>query len=305
MKIIDFKVGDDKIAKLYIWDDVRQEKPKGVVQLIHGMAEHMGRYSNFAKFLNKNGYYVYGNDLRGCGLNVDMEHLGWDEGNMWENDISDQLRLTEYIKIQHPDLPVIVHGHSYGSFLTQMYMAYNKSADAFALSGSNFMKGADVSFGRFLANWMYRRHGDFVRAKLMYKLTFGNYQSQMNGNGSWLCTNAPEVEKYKKDPRCGYINSTNFYKWFLMGVKNLYTKEYAQSINPETPIYLYAGDNDPVGKNGKGVAKLYNYYKDLGVKDLTCKLYPGGRHEMLNEVNRDEVYADVLAYFDRVSSMKN
>ena len=139
----------------------------------------------------------------------------------------------------------------------------------------------------------------------MYKLTFGNYQSQMNGNGSWLCTNAPEVEKYKKDPRCGYINSTNFYKWFLIGVKNLYTKEYAQSINPETPIYLYAGDNDPVGKNGKGVAKLYNYYKDLGVKDLTCKLYPGGRHEMLNEVNRDEVYADVLAYFDRVSSMKS
>lgn len=127
MKIVDFRVGDDKVVKMYIWDEIRV-RPKGVVQLVHGMAEHMGRYHNFAKFLNKNGYYVYGTDHRGCGLNVDMEHLGWDEGDMWENDLSDQLRLTEYIRIQHGDLPIVVLGHSYGSFLTQAYMPYNKHA---------------------------------------------------------------------------------------------------------------------------------------------------------------------------------
>lgn len=300
MKIIDFKVGKDKVVKMYIWDELRTESPKGVIQLVHGMAEHMGRYHNFAKFLNKNGYIVYGTDHRGCGLNVDMEHLGWDEGDMWESDISDQFRLTEYIKIQHPDLPIIVHGHSYGSFLTQMYMAYNKHAVAFALSGSNFIKGADITFGRFLSNWMYRRHGDYVRSKLMYKLTFGSYQNKMNGNGSWLTSDAAEFEKYQKDPRCGYICSTNFYKWFMIGVKGLYTKEYASKINLDTPVYIYSGSDDYVGKCGKGVNKLYNYYKNLGVKDLSVKLYEGGRHEMLNEINKEEVYNDVLAYFDRV-----
>ena len=301
MKIVDFRVGDDKVVKMYIWDEIRV-RPKGVVQLVHGMAEHMGRYHNFAKFLNKNGYYVYGTDHRGCGLNVDMEHLGWDEGDMWENDLSDQLRLTEYIKIQHGDLPIVVLGHSYGSFLTQAYMPYNKHASAFILSGSSFMKGADVSFGRFLSGWMSRRHGDFVRAKLIFKLTFGSYQNKMNGNGSWLTSDAAEAEKYKKDPRCGYVCSTNFYKWFFIGLKSLYTKEYAQKLNKDLPVYIYSGSDDQVGKNGKGVTKLYNYYKDVGVKDLSLKLYEGGRHEMLNEVNRDEVYDDVLAFLDRVTA---
>jgi alpha-beta hydrolase superfamily lysophospholipase len=300
MKIIDFKVSEDKAVKMYVWDDVSLDQAKGVVQLVHGMAEHMGRYQNFAKFLNRNGYVVYGTDHRGHGLNVDMEHLGWDEGDMWSNDIEDQLRLTEYIKIRHPNLPIIVHGHSYGSFLTQMYMAYNKHAVAFALSGSNYIKGADISFGRFLSNWMYRRHGDFVRAKLMAKLTFGSYQNKMNGNGSWLTSNAEEFEKYQKDPRCGFICSTNFYKWFMKGVKGLYTKQYAADINKDIPIYIYAGDNDHVGKCGKGINKLYSYYKKLGVKDLSVKLYEGGRHEMLFESNKDEVAKDVLEYFDRI-----
>ena len=120
MKIIDFKVSEDKVVKMYVWDDVSLDQAKGVVQLVHGMAEHMGRYQNFAKFLNRNGYVVYGTDHRGHGLNVDMEHLGWDEGDMWSNDIEDQLRLTEYIKIRHPNLAIIVHGHSYGTFLKQM-----------------------------------------------------------------------------------------------------------------------------------------------------------------------------------------
>jgi len=300
MKIVDFKVEEQKVVKMYIWDELRQQQPKGVVQLVHGMAEHMGRYHNFAKFLNKNGYFVYGLDNRGHGLNTDMTHLGWDEGDMWSNDIADQLRLTEYIKIQHPELPVIMHGHSYGSFLTQAYMQYNKHIVAFVLSGSCFMKGFDISFGRFVSGWQFRRHGDFVRSRLMSKLTFENYQIKMNGNGSWLTSDSAEAEKYKKDPRSGYVLSTNFYKWFFKGLKSLYTKEYKAKINPDTPIYIYSGADDFVGKQGKGVEKLFNFYKETGVKDVKIRLYEGGRHEMLNEINKEEVFADVLAYFDGV-----
>lgn len=299
MKIVDFKISEEKSVKLYIWDEIRDNDPKGVVQLMHGMAEHMQRYHAFAKFLNRNGWLVYGVDHRGCGLNVDMEHLGWDEGDMWANDLSDQLRLTEYLNIQHEGLPIIVMGHSYGSFLTQAYMAYNKHAKAFVLSGSCFMKGKDVSFGRFLSKWMYRRHGDFVRAKLLFRLTFGTYQDRMNGNGSWLTSDTAEAEKYKKDPRSGYICSTNFYRSFFCGLKELYTKDYAEHLDKDAPVYIFSGADDQVGKCGKGVQKLFDYYKSVGLTDVSMKLYEGGRHEMLNEINKEEVYDDVLAFFNR------
>jgi len=134
----------------------------------------------------------------------------------------------------------------------------------------------------------------------MSKLTFENYQIKMNGNGSWLTSDSAEAEKYKKDPRSGYVLSTNFYKWFFKGLKSLYTKEYKAKINPDTPIYIYSGADDFVGKQGKGVEKLFNFYKETGVKDVKIRLYEGGRHEMLNEINKEEVFADVLAYFDGV-----
>ncbi len=299
MKIIDFKVGEGQTSKMYVWDDVRSDA-KGVIQLVHGMAEHMGRYHAFAKFLNRNGYFVYGLDNRGHGLNTDMLHLGWDEGDMWSNDIADQLLLTEYINVQHPGLQIILHGHSYGSFVAQAYMQYNKRIAAFVLSGSTFMKGLDVWFGRRVANMQYRRHGDFVRAKTMAKLTFDMYQSKMNGNGSWLTSDSAEAEKYKKDPRTGYVLSTNFYKHFLKGVKSLYTKTYAENLDKQVPLYLYAGSDDHVGKQGVGVQKLFDYYKSVGMQNVTMKLYEGGRHEMLKEINRDEVFADVLEYFDSI-----
>ena len=178
MKIIDFKVGEQQVSKMYVWDDLRNNQPKGVIQLVHGMAEHMGRYHNFAKFLNQNGYFVYGLDNRGHGLNTDMQHIGWDEGDMWSNDIADQLLLTEYIKVLHPDLPVVLHGHSYGSFIAQAYLAKNKHAVAVVLSGSSFMKGMDIWLGRRVANVQYRRHGGFVRSKTMTKLTFDSYQAK-------------------------------------------------------------------------------------------------------------------------------
>ena len=123
-------------------------------------------------------------------------------------------------------------------------MQFNQNVKAFVLSGSTFMKGIDVWFGRLVANMQYRRHGDFVRANTMAKLTFDLYQSKMNGNGSWLTSGSAEAEKYKKDPRAGYVLSTNFYKWFFKGVKSLYTKSYAESLDKQTPVYIYAGSDD-------------------------------------------------------------
>ena len=302
MKTIDFKVGTENIVKLYYWDEVNE--PKGVVQIIHGMAEHSARYTKFAKFLNANGYLVYCNDLRGHGFNVVREELGWDEGDMWTNDLTDQLRLSEYINIQHPNLPLIVLGHSYGSFLAQAYLPLNRRAVAIIFSGSCYMKGGSIFFGRIMSNHLFRRHGNKVRAKLMYDLTFASYQNSFKGNGAWITSNEDEAEKYKKDFRCGYILTTNFYKYFFAGLKKLYKSDKKQA-NKQMPLYIFSGTDDAVGKMGKGVTKLYKYYTEkVGMQNVDFKLYDGGRHEMLNEVNREVVFADVLDFISKVLDKK-
>ena len=294
MKTIDFKIADDKCVKLYHWDDV--ENAKGVVQIIHGLAEHTARYTKFAKFLNKNGWHVFGNDLRGCGFNVEKGKLGWDEGNMWENDLSDQLRLTEYIKILFPELPVAVLGHCYGSFLAQAYLPKNNKASAFILSGSKYAKGGwDMFWQRSMANMQFSRHGDYKRGKLLYDLTFSAYQYDFKDNGSWLTSDEAEIEKYGKDIRCNFKYSTNFYKWYYAGLKTLYKKK-ARAVDTDLPLMIFSGSDDASSKYGKGVTKLYEYYQKLGMNNIEFKLYDGGRHEMLNEVNREEVYADVLGF---------
>ena len=296
MKTVDFKIADDKFVKLYHWDEV--ENAVGVVQIIHGMSEHMARYTRFAKFLNKNGWHVFGNDLRGCGFNVPKDKLGWDEGNMWESDIIDQLKLTEYIKTLYPKLPIAVLGHDYGSLLLQAYMPFNKSAKAFLMSGTRFARGFDVGVGRTMANLQFKRHGDFKRGQLLFDLTYNNCQTNFRNNGHWLTADETEMEKYKKDIRCGYSPSTNFFKWLFNGLKRQYKSD--DKIDKGLPLLIFSGGDDAMGKFGKSVTKLHEHYQKVGMTDTELKLYPGGRHEMLNELNREEVFADVLKFLERV-----
>jgi alpha-beta hydrolase superfamily lysophospholipase len=217
---------------------------------------------------------------------------------MWENNVFDQKLLSAYLKEKY-NLPLIIMGHSYGSFLTQRQAEINPLPDAFILSGSNFMKGLLFSAGAVISKMQCKSKGERAAGHLMSDMSFKSYEKRFPGTNNWLSQNEENVKKYNGDEACGYVASNNFYYTFMKGIKKLYLKEEGEKINLDKPFYLFSGKDDPVGDYGKGVTKLYNWYKKIGVKRVEMKLYEGLRHETLNEKSI-KVYEDTLSFIQSV-----
>lgn len=298
MKREDFTARDGKVIKLAVWDEVNQ--PKAVVQLVHGMAEHIARYDDFACFLNKNGYIVLGDDHRAHGL-TDENALGLaGEGDLFEKTVQDERDITDMI-IGRFGLPVILFGHSYGSFLTQRYLSYDPSKLAgCVLCGSALMKGAAVNLGYKIAKGRYPKKMNEA-GKTFAKLTFESYDRKFGeGLGGWLNRDAEAVGRYNVDPLCNFTCSNGFYYWFFKGLKAIVKADHA-GLKPDFDLMIISGADDCVGGRGKLVKKLRARYEKLGLKPR-FKLYDGARHEILNEINKEEVYNDCLNFFDTVIS---
>ncbi len=297
MKTEKFQSFDGTVLQCYLWDNVRN--PKGVVQISHGMAEHARRYDDFANYLNQNGYIVFADDHRAHGMTSTKQSSkgvkGYHKGNIYFDTVKDECAITKMLKDRY-SLPVFYLGHSYGSMVGQRYIEECKDYSGVILSGSAMMKGALLNTGATVANVNYKLTGGEKTAKLLDKLTFGAYNKPFKNESdfAWLSRDKENVKKYIFDEQCGYVMSVAFFKFFLNGLKESYKAENLAKIDKNKPIGIFSGDNDPVGGNGKLVKKLYDQYKFLGVKDLTLKLYPNARHEILNETNRAEVYADFL-----------
>ena len=303
MKTEKFTSHDGTVLQCYLWADVRN--PKGVVQISHGMAEHARRYDNFATFLNKNGYIVFADDHRAHGMTSTKQSAkgvkGYHKGDIYFDTVKDEVAITAHLK-ERFGLPVIYLGHSYGSMVGQRYIEMNPAVDGVLLSGSAMMKGALLSAGALISKLQYKMKGGEVRADLLDKMSFGSYNAPFKKEGpfAWLSRDREQVKKYVFDEQCGYVMSVSFFKHFLNGLKASYKGENLAAINKDLPIAIFSGDKDPVGGNGKLVTALYNQYKNLGVKDVSIKLYPDARHEILNETNNNEVYADFLTALDKI-----
>lgn len=299
MKNEKFQSFDGTVIQCYLWDNVRN--PKGVVQISHGMAEHARRYDDFANFLNQNGYVVYADDHRAHGMTSTKQSTkgvkGYHKNDIFFDTVKDECAITAMLKDRY-GVPVIYLGHSYGSMLGQRYIEECKDYTAAVLSGSAMMKGAILTGGAALAGLQYKLHGGEKTATFLDKMSFGSYNKPFKSekvNFAWLSRDRETVKKYNLDEQCGYVMSIAFFNFFLNGLKQSYTKQNLAKIDLNKPIAIFSGDKDPVGGNGKLVTKLYEQYKNLGVKNLSCKLYPDARHEILNEINRAEVYNDFLA----------
>lgn len=292
---------EKKIIHAYKWTLENNVRPKAIIQIAHGMAETMARYDYFAAKLNEAGYSVYGNDHRGHGNTaVNKEELGY----LSENDgfnlmVDDLYELTKIIKEENANIPVILFGHSMGSFLAQRYIQnHGDEIKAVFLSGSNGRPPIGATAGIIIAKIESVIKGKNNKSKLMNKLLFGNYNRRIKDNSTefdWLTTNEEEVDKYVKDPLCGFICSSSFYYELIKGSKDNFKKENLSIIPRDLEICIMSGEEDPVSNYGKGVVQLYTIYNDLGIKKVTYKLYKGKRHEILNEENKDEVINDILA----------
>lgn len=298
-----FKSGDDIEVYVYKWipEDV---EIKGVVQIAHGMAEHAGRYDRFAKHLTKNGYIVYSNDHRGHGKTAGfVENLGYladEDGFEWL--VKDIYKLSRIIKNENPCLPQFLFGHSMGSFAVQRYiMLHGNIIDGLILSGSNGKQGIILYIGLLIAKWESKKYGRKSHSVRLNNLIFGNYNRAFKPNRTefdWLSRDIDEVDKYIDDPYCGTIFTAGFYYDFFKGLIEIENMKNIALVSKDIPIFIFSGDEDPVGKFGKGVIELYHRYKAHGVNDIKYKLYKDGRHEMLNEVNRNEVMDDVVEWLD-------
>ncbi len=297
------KMTDGQDIFIHKWISEKSD-PKGIVQISHGMAEHAARYEPFAEKLTESGYLVYANDHRGHGKTAgSLDNLGFfAESNGWMRVVEDMNELTSMIQNAHPGLPVFMLGHSMGSFLLRTYMFhYGTRINGAIISGTAGSPGILGDMGILVANLEIKRKGIRGKSQLLHQLTFGGYNKAFKPartDFDWLSRDHAEVGKYIDDPFCGTVFTAGFYRDLLWGLKTIHKKENVSMIPRNLPILILSGDKDPVGKNGKGVSQVYKSLKNAGAEDIQLSLYPEGRHEMLNETNRHEVYRDVITWLD-------
>ena len=279
---------------------------KAVVQLAHGLAEHSSRYARFAQRLTDHGYAVYGSDHRGHGQ-TSGESSGkrgfFSEKDGWQTVVDDLHAVTDKAREEQPGLPVFLLGHSMGSFISRGYAAqYGSELAGLVLSGTAGGAGALGKVGIFLASTQARLRGHAHTSGLMNTLTFGQYNSAFKPTRTdfdWLSRDPAEVDKYVNDPDCGFVFSAGGFADLLRGLESVNTDRLASRIPKRLPVHLVSGDKDPVGgKDGKGVRAVADQLRRVGVQDVTLRLWPDARHEILNETNRDEVETEIVEWLD-------
>ena len=299
-KQISIKSINEDILFGYAWEC---EKPEGVVVIATGMEETAARYDDFAKFLNKNNYNVYCVDHYGQGENaLEESQLGIVPRSFF----SKSVRILDDIakKYTIPGKPLIVLGHSMGSFMIQDYIQrYNKRPTKAVIIGTNGQNGKPAyAAGYPLARLVCKLKGEEKQAKFLRNLAVGGYGKSIKNRRTecdWLSYNTENVDKYLEDPKCGHPSSNGFYRELLKGNHRLYKKKFLAKINKDLPILITAGLEDPVGAYGKGPTALAKLYKKLGVKNVELKLYEHMRHEILNEDEKEKVYNDILEFIKK------
>lgn len=277
---------------------------KAIVQISHGMNEHISRYDEFASFLAGKGYLVYGNDHLGHGGSLlEGAELGYiSDGDGFADMVDEMKNLTDFIKEEHSGLELFIFSHSMGSFLAQRYIQlYGDEIDGVILSGTNGEPPAALNAGIVLSKMIMKIKGRRYKSKIIDTLSFGTYNKNIKAKRTkfdWLSRDKEEVDKYIADPLCGNLFPVSFFYDLYIGMRDVHKDEYLQKIPKDLPIYIFAGRDDPVGNYGKGIVGLNNVYKRLGITDVEYKLYDKGRHEMLNELNKLEVMIDILNWLE-------
>lgn len=271
---------------------------KGVIQIIHGMSEHKGRYSHFFKYFEERGWIVAMEEHIHHGEKSDSKEKAGIFENDFEKMIEDQKNFTAELKKKYPDLPLFVFGHSMGSFIAQEHLkACSNIVTGYILCGSCYEQKLLWKLGEYASMFLDKIYRN-KRAGIIRKLIFLNSNRKIKSEyyineNSWLSRDIDEVKKYSSDDYCGFTYSSSFYKDFFIFLNRLYKKSDFEKIKKDIPILIISGDMDPVGLNSRGVIQLEKFYNFLNFKDITCRLYKNARHELHNEINREEVFEDL------------
>ncbi|MDY0835542.1 MULTISPECIES: alpha/beta hydrolase [unclassified Pseudomonas] len=295
-------------SRVYVNQWLPDGPPKALMMLAHGMAEHSGRYGRLAQALCDAGYGLYAPDQRGHGRTADEGTLGlFAEKDGWNKVVGDLASLNQHIGQQAPGVPIILLGHSMGSYIAQAYLLHHSaSLNGAILSGSNFQPVALYGAAKVIAHGERLRQGLRGRSALIDFLSFGSFNKAFKPNRTafdWLSRDPAEVDKYVSDPLCGFRCTNQLWIDLLGGLQQISKASNLAQIDPGLPILIMGGECDPVSE-GKRLKSLANALREAGCQNLELSIYPQARHELFNETNRDAVTADVLTWLAQAAVLR-
>ena len=277
---------------------------KAIIIIAHGMAEHIERYDDFANYLAKRGILVAGCDYIGHGKSVVGQEL---YGYFCSRDpatvvVRDVHRLKKIIQADYPGFPMIIMGHSFGSFVARNYLCrYGSGVDGAILMATGMPPKALIMVSRFLANMQALLIGSDKPGKFLNGLAFSAYNKRIKDAASpfsWISANKENVEKYEADPLCGFLFTVNGFQTLGEMIYRIHKPGNLANVPAQLPILMVAGSEDPVGDYGEGVKRAGKSLKKAGVRDIKIRLYPWGRHEILHEDEKEEVYDDIIGWLN-------
>ena len=273
---------------------------RAVLQICHGVAEHIARYDAFARYLNGLGIAVVGHDHLGHGLSLPEggTPVYFGEGNTWNTVVDDIYVLHQRIRLWYPDVPLCIMGHSMGSFLTRTYLIrYPGTVKAAIIMGTGWQPKAVIAGGMAVAKAVGAVVGENGTSDLVTNLAFGAYNKLFAPNRTscdWLSADEGNVDAYMADPLCGADATVGLFRQMLSGIRFNQKLSNLRQMDPRIPVLFVAGEKDPVGDCGNGVRRTYQEFRRAGVQDCTLKLYPGLRHEILNEkAQQQQIFEDI------------
>lgn len=290
----------DGITQIHALEWIPEGAPKAVLQIVHGMVEHIERYDAFASYLAANGIYVTGHSHLGHGKSmISKEKMGYfatPNGN--ECVLGDIHSLKKLTQEKCKNVPYFIMGHSMGSFLTRQYLGvYGEGLSGAIIMGTGEQPDMILAGGKLVCKIIAAFKGWEHRSDFVNSLVIGSFEKEM-GKG-WISRNEENVKNYAKDPLSGFVFTLNAFYHMFDGMSKMNRQEKRGSIPKELPMFFVAGSEDPVGAHGKGVETVYGRYLDKGAKNVSIKLYEDDRHEILNELDKDVIYADILSWIEK------
>lgn len=281
------------------------EKPRAVVQIVHGIAEYIERYDEFANFLTKAGFLVVGEDHMGHGQSIRGGSVqGYFHGG-WFSAVEDTYQLLKDTMAAYPGVPYILLGHSMGSFMTRTILCTHPDSgiSAAVICGTGWQPAANLAGLVKLLNKVVLKNGEAVPNPRIERLVFGSYNRKVEHPRTaydWINRNSRAVDEYVADPLCGFIPSGGLMMEMVKGIGYIQRKTSLATMNKDLPVFFIAGGDDPVGDYGKGVRKAAEAFRRAGMSKVKERIYPLCRHEILNEINKAEIWEDVLEWMESI-----
>lgn len=296
----------DGKTKIHALEWIPEKEPIGILQIMHGVTEYVLRYEDLAEYLTDKGFVVVGNDHLGHGKSIaeGAKPMYFGPKGSWQWVVKDVLTLQKMTKEKYPELSYYMLGFSLGSFVLRTYLIdYPGNLDGAIIMGTGQMAPVAIKIGKFMANKEAKKAGEENSTPAIHQLTFGTYNKIFAPNRTeydWLCSNEKALDEYIEDPQRGGDFSAGLFRELLDGMLYSSNVKNIKKMDKNLPILLISGEKDPVGDCGKGVKLTKKALEKAGVKDISVKMYPGLRHDILHEEEKEQIYADIYNWLQSI-----